>query len=295
MRKSVKKIAFLYYRSWAHDILKYINQIQSERKDFIISDVICAKGIVTDLTFLNDSISIHYVDPEEPSELIKIFEGSDVEIVFCYSWSWFIPEELIKNLQCICLHPSKLPKYRGGSPIQNQVFSGDLKSAVTVFKMNTKLDAGPIYKQMLLDLDAPIGEVFKRMSSIGRVITKDLIADYLNDSLNFHEQNHSEATVVKRRKPKDSSISLEEIENLEYCEFQRRVNILKDPYPNMYIEFEEFRLKINEIHSFRYLPEAAQPIKYNTPINTIKKNQIFIKTLDRFALVSGSIIEGSDI
>lgn len=291
----MKKIAFLYYRSWAHDILKYINQIQSERKDFIISDVICAKGIVTDLTFLNDAISIHYVDPEEPSELIKIFEGSDVEIVFCYSWSWFIPEELIKNLQCICLHPSKLPKYRGGSPIQNQVFSGDLKSAVTVFKMNTKLDAGPIYKQMLLDLDAPIGEVFKRMSSIGRVITKDLIADYLNDSLNFHEQNHSEATVVKRRKPKDSSISLEEIENLEYCEFQRRVNILKDPYPNMYIEFEEFRLKINEIHSFRYLPEAAQPIKYNTPINTIKKNQIFIKTLDRFALVSGYIIEGSDI
>ena len=42
------------------------------------------------------------------------------------------------------LHPSALPKFRGGSPIQNQIIRNIKNSKVTLFKMNEKIDAGPI-------------------------------------------------------------------------------------------------------------------------------------------------------
>ena len=45
------------------------------------------------------------------------------------------------------LHPSPLPKYRGGSPIQNQIIRGVVDSMVTIFVMNDKIDAGDIIAQ----------------------------------------------------------------------------------------------------------------------------------------------------
>ena len=38
-------------------------------------------------------------------------------------------EEIVKLNNCICLHESNLPKFRGGSPIQNQIIKGIKKTA----------------------------------------------------------------------------------------------------------------------------------------------------------------------
>ena len=40
-----------------------------------------------------------------------------------YGWSWKIEEEIYANYMSIMLHPSDLPKFRGGSPIQNQILN----------------------------------------------------------------------------------------------------------------------------------------------------------------------------
>ena len=45
------------------------------------------------------------------------------DIVLFYGWSWKVSEKLINKFDCLMLHPSPLPKYRGGSPIQNQIRS----------------------------------------------------------------------------------------------------------------------------------------------------------------------------
>ena len=42
------------------------------------------------------------------------------------------------------LHPSPLPKFRGGSPIQNQIIRNKKKSMVTIFRINNILDGGDI-------------------------------------------------------------------------------------------------------------------------------------------------------
>ncbi|SVE63951.1 uncharacterized protein METZ01_LOCUS516805, partial [marine metagenome] len=55
------------------------------------------------------------------------------DIILFYGWSWIISETIVNTYKCIMLHPSKLPKYRGGSPIQNQIIDGEIESAVTLF------------------------------------------------------------------------------------------------------------------------------------------------------------------
>ena len=64
-----------------------------------------------------------------------------------YGWSNMVSDKLINTKKCIMLHPSKLPLFRGGSPIQNQIIRGVNRSAVTLFRMNKNIDQGNIILQ----------------------------------------------------------------------------------------------------------------------------------------------------
>ena len=82
-------------------------------------------------------------DNKEFQDKQKLFKKDD--IIFFIGWSWILPKDIVEKYKCICLHPSPLPKYRGGSPIQNQVVRGESDSAVSFFRMTDKLDAGDIF------------------------------------------------------------------------------------------------------------------------------------------------------
>ena len=45
------------------------------------------------------------------------------------------------------IHPSLLPKYRGASPIETAILSGDEDFSVSIMKLVKAMDAGPIYYQ----------------------------------------------------------------------------------------------------------------------------------------------------
>lgn len=282
----MKKVAYLYYRSWSYDILRYLHKIQAERKDFIISDVICPSDNFDDLSFLGPDTSVHLVDPSDSDDLRKILKGSNIELMFCYGWSWLIPDDIVGDCDCICLHPSMLPEYRGGSPIQNQIFDGVLESGVSVIKMNSGVDTGPIYKQVEIHLDGPIEEVFKRITSAGSAISRDLIHDYVNNDLFFYEQDHQRATVVRRRRPSDSIMSLEDISMIDYIFFQRYVNVLRDPYPNLNITVNNFLLKITKIKFLPTLPKTNKLIDNLTYLDITNGCEIYIETADGFSLIS---------
>lgn len=50
-------------------------------------------------------------------------------------------------------HPSKLPKYRGPTPIQTALASGDFETALSWIKMSKKMDAGPIWLQLPVTIE----------------------------------------------------------------------------------------------------------------------------------------------
>ena len=129
------------------------------------------------------------------------------------------------------LHPSPLPRYRGGSPIQNQIIRGEKKSAVTLFKMTKNLDDGDIYFQEEISFEGSLNNIFNRISKIGFKGTCKIIdGDYKPV-----KQDHKYATYFKRRKPEDSEITIEEIKNNIAEYIYNKIRMLDDPYPNAYI------------------------------------------------------------
>ena len=154
------------------------------------------------------------------------------DIVLFYGWSWKISNSVLEEFECIMLHPSKLPKYRGGSPIQNQIINGETESAVTLFVMTDEMDAGDIVAQKSYSLQGHLCEILNRIEKNGIELTMTI----LSEGIFPITQDHSAATFCKRRKPEQSEITIEEIINKSGIYLYNKIRMLEDPYPNAYIK-----------------------------------------------------------
>ena len=205
----MRKILCVTYRSWATDIYNALSR-DLPNHDF---------KIINNKSDFDESI----IDEFNP------------DIILWYGWSWIVPDRILDKYTSLCLHPSPLPKYRGGSPIQNQIIDGVKTSAVTIFKMGKGLDDGDIISQLPLSLEGDINDIFKRMSYLGFSSTFDIITKgYL-----LREQDHKQATNCKRRKPSDSEITINEIKNNTAKYLHNKIRMLTDPYPNAYIKCKD--------------------------------------------------------
>ena len=150
------------------------------------------------------------------------------QFIFFPDWSWIVPNEIIKNYQCICIHESNLPKFRGGSPLQNQIIRGIKKTKSTAFLMNDKLDAGKILLKKDLSLDGTLDEIFQRMEKNNY----DLIIKIIQGKFKLLSQK-GKPTFYNRRKPSQS-----ELKNLNHSKLYLHdfIRMLSDPYPNAFIK-----------------------------------------------------------
>tara|TARA_B100000767_G_C19753913_1_gene532017 strand:+ start:964 stop:1620 length:657 start_codon:yes stop_codon:yes gene_type:complete len=179
------------------------------------------------------------------------FQNFDVDnfkpdIILFYGWSFIVSEILTVTYKCLMLHPSNLPKYRGGSPIQNQIIDGILDSKVTIFRMKKKLDAGDILAVDSLDLRGTIYDIFERMENSGYELTKKILEENPVPIV----QNDLDATYYKRRTISQSEITIDEIINKDSSYLYNKIRMLSDPYPNAYIKSKDGKkilIKLAEI------------------------------------------------
>lgn len=80
--------------------------------------------------------------PDVRDELLKL--EADAGLVMAYGH--ILRDEFIATprLGMLNLHTSILPKYRGASPIQSAIASGERETGVTLMRIVRRLDAGPI-------------------------------------------------------------------------------------------------------------------------------------------------------
>lgn len=182
-----------------------------------------------------------------PKELTyKKIQQINPKLIFFPDWSWIVPINIIKKYQCICFHESDLPKFRGGSPIQNQIINGIKKTKTTAFLMDEGLDTGDIILKKNLSLEGSIDEIFDRMI----INDYNMIMDIIKKKYSIKKQK-GKSTVYKRRKPEESELKHLNHSNLYLYNF---IRMLEDPYPNAFIKigkkkiiFKSIKMKKNTL------------------------------------------------
>src|SRR4051794_28647436 len=89
------------------------------------------------------------------ARLASMLRELEPDLIFVTGFPWRLPADLLSlpRLGSINTHPAALPKYRGPNPIFWHLMNGESEIGLTVHRMDTDFDTGPILAQATLSID----------------------------------------------------------------------------------------------------------------------------------------------
>ena len=116
---------------------------------------------------------LNYIDYDELDEpqLIEKIRALNVDAAVVCSFNYKIPRILLEATKdgFINVHPSMLPKYRGGNPYSRVIMNGETETGVTIHFMDEKFDTGDIIAQKPYHIHskATMGTIFNELNVLG--------------------------------------------------------------------------------------------------------------------------------
>tara|TARA_Y100000310_G_scaffold331187_1_gene404305 strand:- start:120 stop:782 length:663 start_codon:yes stop_codon:yes gene_type:complete len=191
-------------------------------------------------TITKQKPSIEFTTINNPRELLKV----ESSIILGAGWSWVINQDLLnKNKITALVHPSNLPDYAGGSPIQHQIIDGLTCSKATLFEVTKDIDGGPILYKTDLCLKGHMDQIFNNL----RDCTVKLFLQFIDNYPNLPRQQQSPKKIYRRIKPEDSKFLKSEISRMTAKQLYNYIRCKESPYPNMYIEDKSGKLYFKKV------------------------------------------------
>ena len=134
--------------------------------------------------------------------------------IFFFHWSKMVDREVYSNHKCVVIHTSSLPKYRGGSPLQNQIFNNVTSTMVNAIEMTESLDSGGIYASHPISLHGSLQDLWLQIADV----TSSLIQECVLKNPPPQSQT-GESSIYKRLKGSklkgvlESTSSIEDVYN----------------------------------------------------------------------------------
>ena len=178
-------------------------------------------------------------DEEEINRIKKL--NPDLVIVVAYGK--ILPVKLLNldKVLFINVHASLLPRWRGAAPIQRAIMNLDHETGVSIMKIVTKLDAGPVLLQSKIKITKEINykELSSQMSELGAKLILDTLKLIESKRADFTEQNESEATYAKKIEKTETKINW----NDDAEKIVAKINAFS-PNPGCWFELNRNRIKI---------------------------------------------------
>jgi methionyl-tRNA formyltransferase len=185
--------------------------------------------------------------------------------IFFPHWSHIIPKEIYTSFECVIFHMTDLPYGRGGSPLQNLILRGDVKTQLCAFRCEAGIDTGPIYMKRPLNLEGSASEIFKRANQL----IKDMIINIINYEP-IPSPQEGTPVIFSRRVPSESNLENAKIYDLkDFYNFIRMLDA--EGYPKAFIYLHKHKLEFSRVEykdgkvkgTFsiqKYLPELGSKL-----------------------------------
>lgn len=138
--------------------------------------------------------------------------NNNLDLSIVASYPKILKEEILNlpKYGTLNIHPSKLPKYRGPSPIQTALLNGETSTSVSIIKLDKEIDHGPILIQKEINiLNEDTNELLERKcGALGGELLIEILPFYLEGNLKLIEQDHNNATFTRKFEKKEGEISL---------------------------------------------------------------------------------------
>lgn len=143
-------------------------------------------------------LSVENINEPETIAKIQSFNCSSAVVV---AFGQILSEEFLGLFpqQCLNIHASLLPRWRGAAPIQRALQHGDAETGVSLQVMVKKLDAGPLLGTRKIEVvrqDAL--ELTQQLSELGAELLSSEYKDFLRGALVPVPQDNDYVTIAKK-------------------------------------------------------------------------------------------------
>lgn len=202
----------------------------------------------------------------------------DADLFVTAAYGQILSAELlgIPGLGAINVHASLLPKYRGAAPIQYALICGETETGITIFRIEPKLDAGPILGVVKTDIGEKetYGELQDRLSELAVPLTCQVIDDLAAGTAQEIVQDGSLVTKAPRLKKTDGAVPWQKSSRLVCCHI-RGVQPWPKPSATLHTDGHELRLLVLDA-----IP-CEWPINGECGAVAVEdRKRIFVKTAD---------------
>ena len=135
------------------------------------------------------------------ADAIQQLRDMQPEVMVVVAYGLILPAEVLEipTKECINIHASLLPRWRGAAPIQRAIISGDQQTGVTIMRMQATLDTGPAILQRSIPIQQQTSaELFEQLAEIGAEALMSVIATIESDTVQIQVQDESLATYAKK-------------------------------------------------------------------------------------------------
>ncbi|MFA5935044.1 MAG: methionyl-tRNA formyltransferase [Candidatus Paceibacterota bacterium] len=234
--------------------------------------------------------SIEYVTPEKLKDEGFLKKISDYDLFIVASYGKIIPKIVIDlpKYKVLNIHPSLLPKYRGSSPLQEQILNDEKDIGVSIMLIDEQVDHGNIIIQKKVEIkDWPIG--FNLLQEIlakeGSKLLTEILPMWIKGKIESKEQNDNEATFTKKVEKPNGLLDLSSDPYNNYLKI-----LAYEEWPKTYFEVDKKEslnsktigqrkirviikkatYKDNNLEILRVVPEGKKEMDYKSFLNGLK-------------------------
>jgi len=233
---------------------------------------------------------------KQREEIVKRIQSTKATLGVLASFGAILPSEILDLFPrgIINVHPSLLPKYRGPTPVQTAILNGEKTTGVTIIKLDSEIDHGPILaqeKEEILPLDTA-ENLYERLFRTGGEMLPNILTKYLEGSLKPLAQNHNIATFTKHLTRQDGYIEISKVihsaSSGQKSKFDRMIRAYH-PWPGVYTKSKiNSALQNQKLKIIKFLPdkkiqvEGRKPMSYKDFINGYPEvKQLLEKLLEK--------------
>jgi methionyl-tRNA formyltransferase len=217
---------------------------------------------------------IEFIEPAKHNDANFLNKIKDCDLFLVASYGKIIPKVIIDmpKYKVLNIHPSLLPKYRGPSPIQEQILNDEKEVGVTIIVLDEQIDHGPIIVQEKIELASPLGfhALQEMLAKKSAELLAEMLPNWIKGKIKTRIQDDSQATLTKKIEKQNGFLDLEKEPYKNYLKI-----LAFEEWPKTYFEVNKKDKKIrvvvkkadwkdNQLEIQRVIPEGKKEMDYKS-------------------------------
>jgi methionyl-tRNA formyltransferase len=185
-------------------------------------------------------IPLRHVD--DVNNYVEEISSLKPDLIYIIGWPQLVRQSILSIAPCIGMHPAPLPRRRGGAPLNWQLIDGERQSAVSLLKLGTGVDDGDILLQLPFEIGDTdyIEDVLNMVNQLTYQGVRDSFLQICSGKAQWIQQDHSRATVMRRRRPDDGLINW----NDSALRIYNLIRAVSHPFPGAFSNIDDSVIKI---------------------------------------------------